>query len=197
LHKPEPNNRVVSSDDELLILVDGQDREIGFLAKADAHLGCGTLHRAFSLFVFNPAGELLLQQRATGKRLWPRYWSNTCCSHPRRGEQMDRAIRRRLQEELGLSAELEFLFKFQYQTQYDSQGAEHELCWVYAGRSAESPRMNVNEVAAWRYVTPQALQAEIARAPETFTPWFKLEWARILRAHARVLGTTEPTASGP
>jgi isopentenyl-diphosphate delta-isomerase len=197
LHKPEPNNRVVSSDDELLILVDGQDREIGFLAKADAHLGCGTLHRAFSLFVFNPAGELLLQQRATGKRLWPRYWSNTCCSHPRRGEQMDSAIRRRLQEELGLSAELEFLFKFQYQTQYDSQGAEHELCWVYAGRSAESPRMNVNEVAAWRYVTPQALQAEIARAPETFTPWFKLEWARILRAHARVLGTTEPTASGP
>ncbi|HEX3284696.1 MAG TPA: isopentenyl-diphosphate Delta-isomerase [Mycobacterium sp.] len=197
MHKPEPNNRVVSSDDELLILVDGQDREIGFLAKADAHLGCGTLHRAFSLFVFNPAGELLLQQRATGKRLWPRYWSNTCCSHPRRGEQMDSAIRRRLQEELGLSAELEFLFKFQYQTQYDSQGAEHELCWVYAGRSAESPRMNVNEVAAWRYVTPQALQAEIARAPETFTPWFKLEWARILRAHARVLGTTEPTASGP
>ena len=197
MHKPEPNNRVVSSDDELLILVDGQDREIGFLAKADAHLGCGTLHRAFSLFVFNPAGELLLQQRATGKRLWPRYWSNTCCSHPRRGEQMDSAIRRRLQEELGLSAELEFLFKFQYQTQYDSQGAEHELCWVYAGRSAESPRMNVNEVAAWRYVTPQALQGEIARAPETFTPWFKLEWARILRAHARVLGTTEPTASGP
>jgi isopentenyl-diphosphate Delta-isomerase len=197
LHEPEPNNRVVSSDDELLILVDGQDREIGFLAKADAHLGCGTLHRAFSLFVFNPAGELLLQQRATGKRLWPRYWSNTCCSHPRRGEQMDSAIRRRLQEELGLSAELEFLFKFQYQTQYDSQGAEHELCWVYAGRSAESPRMNVNEVAAWRYVTPQALQAEIARAPETFTPWFKLEWARILHAHARVLGTTEPTASGP
>ena len=197
MHKPEPNNRVVSSDDEQLILVDGHDREIGFLAKAHAHLGCGTLHRAFSLFVFNPAGELLLQQRAAGKRLWPGYWSNTCCSHPRRGQQMDSAIRRRLQEELGLSAELEFLFKFQYQTQYDSQGAEHELCWVYAGRSVERPHANVNEVAAWRYITPQALQAEIARAPETFTPWLKLEWARIMRAHARVLGTTEPTASGP
>ena len=110
---------------------------------------------------------------------------------------MDSAIRRRLKEELGLSAELEFLFKFHYQTQYDSQGAEHELCWVYAGRSVERPHANVNEVAAWRYITPQALQAEIARAPETFTPWLKLEWARILRAHARVLGTTEPTASGP
>jgi isopentenyl-diphosphate Delta-isomerase len=187
---PEPDNRVVSSDDEQLILVDSDDREIGFLAKADAHLGRGTLHRAFSLFVFNPAGELLLQQRANRKRLWPGYWSNTCCSHPRRGEKMHSAIRRRLHEEFGLRAELEFLFKFHYQTQYDTQGAEHELCWVYSGRSAEPPRANVHEIAAWRYVTPQALQAEIARAPETFTPWFKLEWARILRAHSRVLGTT-------
>jgi isopentenyl-diphosphate delta-isomerase len=102
---------------------------------------------------------------------------------------MDSAVRRRLQEELGLRAEFEFLFKFQYQTQYDAHGAEHELCWVYAGRSAERPRANVREIAAWRYVTPQALQVEIACAPETFTPWFKLEWARILRAHTRLLGT--------
>jgi isopentenyl-diphosphate Delta-isomerase len=188
----KPDNRVVSSDDEQLILVDSDDREIGFLAKADAHLGRGTLHRAFSLFVFNPAGELLLQQRANCKRLWPGYWSNTCCSHPRRGEKMHSAIRRRLHEEFGLRAELEFLFKFHYQTQYDAQGAEHELCWVYAGRSAEPPRANVHEIAAWRYVTPRALQSEIASAPETFTPWFKLEWARILRAHSRVLGT-KPT----
>ena len=92
---------------------------------------------------------------------------------------MDIAVRRRLQEELGLRAELEFLFKFRYQAQYDAQGAEHELCWVYAGRSTELPRPNVHEVAAWRYVSPQALQAEIARAPETFTPWFKLAWMRI------------------
>ena len=184
------DNRVISSDDEQLILVDGDDREVGFLAKADAHLGRGILHRAFSLFVFNPAGELLLQQRAKGKRLWPGYWSNSCCSHPRRGEKMDSAIHRRLQEELDLNAELEFLFKFQYQTQYDAHGAEHELCWVYAGRSAERPRANVHEIAAWRYVTQQALQAEITCAPETFTPWFKLEWARISGAHTPVLGTT-------
>ena len=144
----EPDDRVVSSDDELLILVDGDDRQIGFLAKADAHLGRGTLHRAFSLFVFNPAGELLVQQRAEGKRLWPGYWSNTCCSHPRHREAMDSAVRRRLKEELGLNADLEFLFKFQYRAQYDAQGAEHELCWVYAGRSAEVPRANVHEVAA-------------------------------------------------
>jgi isopentenyl-diphosphate delta-isomerase len=185
------DNRALSGDDEQLILVDGGDREVGFLAKADAHLGQGTLHRAFSLFVFNPAGELLLQQRAKGKRLWPGYWSNTCCSHPRRGEKMVTAIRRRLREELGLSAELEFLFKFQYQAQYDARAAEHELCWVYAGHSAQRPRVNAYEIAGCRYVTPAALQAEIDRAPETFTPWFKLEWARIVRAHAWVLAAHE------
>ena len=182
LENLEPGNRVVSGDDEQLILVDSYDREIGFLAKADAHLGTGTLHRAFSLFVFNRAGELLLQQRANSKPLWPGYWSNTCCSHPRRGETMRDAIRRRLLEELGLKADLEFLFKFQYQSQYDAHGAERELCSVYAGHSAEQPQPNADEIAAWRYVTPQALHTEITGAPETFTPWFKLEWASISRA---------------
>lgn len=188
MNNSEPDSRVVSSDDDQLILVDSDDREIGFLTKADAHLGRGTLHRAFSVFVSNPAGELLMQQRAKGKRLWPGYWSNACCSHPRAGEEVGDAARRRLHEELGLSAELEFLFKFEYQAQYDSHGAEHELCWVYAGRSAERPRANVHEIEAWRYVTPKALCAEIACAPETFTPWFKIEWERLLRDHPRVLG---------
>lgn len=182
-----PDSPVVSSGDERLILVDSDDREIGSLTKADAHLGRGTLHRAFSVFVFNPAGELLLQQRAKGKPLWPGYWSNTCCSHPRVGEEVGDAARRRLQEELGLSAELEFLFKFQYQAQYDSHGAEHEVCWVYAGRSAEPPRANIHEIAALRYVAPTALSAEIACAPETFTPWFKIEWERLVRDHPQVL----------
>jgi len=177
------------SDEEQLILVDSDDREIGYLSKADAHLGSGVLHRSFSLFVFNPEGELLVQQRASGKRLWPGYWSNTCCSHPRRGEKMDSAIARRLREELGMRAELGFLFKFEYHTQYDAHGAEHELCSVYAGHSLERPCANVDEVAAWRYVKPRALQAEIAHTPERFTPWFKLEWARIFRAYPWVVGT--------
>ena len=98
-----------------------------------------------------------------------------------------------MQEEFGLRAELEFVFKFQYQAQYNSHGAEHELCWVYAGRSAERPDANVHEIAAWRYITPQALRAEIVRAPETFTPWFKLEWERLVRDHPRVLGTQRTT----
>jgi isopentenyl-diphosphate delta-isomerase len=177
---------VVSFDDEPLILVDEDDREIGFIDKASAHVGQGVLHRAFSLFVFNPQGELLLQQRAPGKRLWPGFWSNTCCSHPRRGETLDKAIHRRLNEELGLQCPLQYLFKFEYQAQFDAEGAEHELCWVYAGRSADMPTVNVNEISALRYISPDALDAEIAARPETFTPWFKIEWERLRREHLQV-----------
>lgn len=188
-------DRVVSFDDEPLILVDAEDRELGFLPKADAHLGRGILHRAFSLFVFDAQGRLLLQQRAKGKRLWPGYWSNTCCSHPRRGEEMQTAIHRRLGEELGLECELEFLFKFQYQAQFDEGGAEHELCWVYVGRSDAKARVNANEIAALRYVAPDALEAEIAATPSAFTPWFKIEWARLRREHPGWLAPRAALAS--
>jgi isopentenyl-diphosphate delta-isomerase len=186
LANTQTNDHVVSFDDEPLILVDAEDREIGFLPKAEAHLGRGTLHRAFSLFVFNPAGELLLQQRAKGKRLWGQFWSNTCCSHPRRGETMDIAIHRRLQEELGLSCEFSFLFKFQYQAQFDAEGAENELCWVYAGRSDAQPKVNANEISAVRWIAADALDAEILGKPAQFTPWFKIEWTRIRAQHVGV-----------
>jgi isopentenyl-diphosphate delta-isomerase len=169
----------VEGDDEQLILVDGDDREIGFLAKVDAHRGRGTLHRAFSLFVFNGSGELLVQQRSMHKRLWPGCWSNSCCSHPRRGEAMEAAVRRRLREELGLSATMKFLFKFEYQAQFDMCGAEHELCWVYAGRSDALPRINRHEIAAWRYLDLESLQSEINCTPDMFTPWFKMSWPRV------------------
>ena len=96
----EINDVVVSSESEALILVDENDREIGFSSKDSCHDGPGILHRAFSLFIFNTAGELLLQQRSAGKRLWPLYWSNSCCSHPRAGETMELAVNRRLQQEL-------------------------------------------------------------------------------------------------
>jgi isopentenyl-diphosphate delta-isomerase len=176
---------VVSFDDEALVLVDADDAEVGTLSKAEAHRGRGVLHRAFSLFVFDERGRLLLQQRAAGKRLWPSFWSNTCCSHPRQGESMDQAIHRRLHEELRLRCRLEFQFKFRYQAQYDADGAEHELCWVYRGVSNDEPAFNRSEIADIRYVEPQALDREMARAPETFTPWFRLEWARLRRGMVR------------
>lgn len=179
------HNTVVSFDDEPLILVDESDREIGYLPKADAHLGAGRLHRAFSLFVFDERGRLLMQRRAATKRLWPDYWSNTCCSHPRRGEDIDSAIHRRLEEELRLHCPLEFLFKFQYQAQFDAEVAENELCWVYSGCSNDVPDFNHSEISDLRYIEPAALDLEMRRTPGAFTPWFKMEWARIRRGIVR------------
>lgn len=177
--------RVVSFDHESLILVDPQDNEIGHLSKAEAHDGAGRLHRAFSLFVFDAAGRLLVQRRAAGKRLWPEYWSNTCCSHPRRGEDMQTAITRRLAEELGMRCRFSFLFKFEYHAQYGDAGAEHELCSVYAGVSHDRPQRNPSEIAELRWIEPDALDAEIAEHADRYTPWFRLEWARIRRERAQ------------
>jgi isopentenyl-diphosphate delta-isomerase len=176
--------REVSADSEFLILVDEADRELGYLNKTACHQGAGVLHRAFSLLIFNDKGELLLQQRAASKRLWPLYWSNSCCSHPRRFETLATAIHRRLHEELGLSCPLQFLFRFRYQAQFSEAGAEHELCSVYIGRCTGPVRINRDEVLAWRWISPEALQTELAEAGgEQFTPWFKLEWERIWRDH--------------
>src|SRR5580658_4083487 len=137
---------VAALDSEALILVDEADREVGHLSKSRCHDG---------------AGELLLQQRAATKRLWPLYWSNSCCSHPRRAESMETAIHRRLYEELGLRCPLQFLFKFQYQAQFETAGSEQELCSVFIGRSRDPVKTDPNEILAWRWVHPDALQAEL------------------------------------
>ncbi|MEO8010669.1 MAG: isopentenyl-diphosphate Delta-isomerase [Dokdonella sp.] len=176
-----PRDPVVSFDNEPLILVDENDIVIGHLTKSEAHRGIGMLHRAFSLFVFDLDGRLLLQRRASVKRLWPDFWSNTCCSHPRRGEDMEKAIHRRLHEELQLSCVLEFLFKFQYQAQFDDEGAENELCSVFAGYTNDRPQFNRSEISELRYVEPAELDREMQRTPDAFTPWFKMEWAQLRR----------------
>jgi|SRR5688572_27575195 isopentenyl-diphosphate delta-isomerase len=170
---------IVSNASEQLILVDDLDREVGFKAKTEAHTGKGVLHRAFSVFVFNSANEVLLQQRSLSKMLWPGYWSNACCSHPRRGETMADAVTRRLEQELGFQCPVEYLYKFKYHAQYEGIGAEHELCSVYFGRHDGAVDVNLNEIAAWRFVGVTALERELKTAPETFTPWFKMEWVHI------------------
>ena len=176
------------SGTEALILVDEADREVGHASRSRCHEGQGLLHRAFSLFIFNDKGELLIQQRSAAKRLWPLYWSNSCCSHPRRAEGMETAIHRRLHEELGLRCLLRFLFKFQYQAQFDGAGAEHELCSVFIGRSTAPVRANREEIAEWRWVSAQALEEQMRGAGlERFTPWFVLEWQRIVRDHQDAL----------
>ena len=180
-------NRVVSSEAEELILVDEDDREQGHLSKAACHDGDGILHRAFSAFLFNADGELLLQQRAAAKRLWPGYWSNSCCSHPRRGESMTTATARRLDEELNLASELSFVYKFRYQASYADLGSEHELCHVFLGRIDDEVRANAEEIAATRFVSAAALDRELAAHPERFTPWFKMEWDALKTEHSAVL----------
>jgi isopentenyl-diphosphate delta-isomerase len=172
-------NEIVSSTSEELILVDDQDQEIGARTKGECHQGDGILHRAFSIFVFNPQNELLLQQRSSDKLLWPGYWSNTCCSHPRRGESMEQAVNRRLFQELGFEAPLKFLYKFKYHAQYGAVGSEHEYCWVYYGQYAGPVDANVSEIEAWRFVSPQVLNEELTANPEHFTPWFKMEWSHL------------------
>jgi len=172
-------HRIVSSEGEALILVDRNDRELGFISKADAHDGSGKLHRAFSLFLFNDDGELLLQQRAPGKRLWGGYWSNSCCSHPRRGESLEVATRRRLRDELNFETELEHVYWFCYEAAFGDAGSENELCHVYLGRVSGDVRPNDSEIAAVRYVSPAELDAEIASRPQQLTPWFLQEWAEL------------------
>ena len=179
----ENAHRIVSSEAEQLILVDAEDRETGYLSKAECHDAGGILHRAFSVFLFNAQGELLLQQRSASKRLWPGYWSNTCCSHPRRGESMEVATARRLQDELNVEATLEFVYKFTYQAQYDDNGAENELCHVFLGQVGDAVRPNDHEIEAIRYVAADGLLAELADENEPFTPWFKMEWLTLVEQH--------------
>ena len=177
---------IVSFDHEPLVLVNDADVEIGFASKQRCHDGDGLLHRAFSVFLFSPQGEVLLQQRSGQKRLWPGAWSTTCCSHPRRGEAVGDAVHRRLNEELALEAPVHFLFKFRYHARYEGVGAEHEICHVYAGPLIGQPAVNPNEIAATTMMLPAALDRDLADRPEIYTPWLKLEWARVRQAWSAV-----------
>lgn len=182
-----PQHSIVSFDSDSLILVNEEDQEIGYLDKLTCHHQDGRLHRAFSLFIFNEEGELLLQQRSHQKRLWPLYWSNSCCSHPRRGETMAEASCRRLQQELGFETPLHYLYKFKYQVPYLDVGAEHELCSVFVGRYHGLVLVNKNEIANYRFISGRALEQEIQNQVEQFTPWFLLEWQQLKTTYRDIL----------
>ena len=171
---------VVSSDEEALILVDEEDREIGSQSKLACHEGDGVLHRAFSVFLFTRDSEVLLQRRSTEKRLWPGFWSNACCSHPRVGEVMSEAVHRRMQQELGVAAEVQYVYKFIYQASYFKVGSEHELCSVWVGDiDMASLQPNTNEISEVRLLSADALTDALATRPDEFTPWLRMEWSRL------------------
>ena len=159
--------------EDLLILVDKNDRETGSLDKLTVHR-TGVLHRAFSIFIFNSRNELLLQQRAEGKYHSGGLWSNTCCSHPLKDENMKETVTRRLKEEMGIECPVEFKFSFIYKHQFENGLTEHELDHVYFGMCNQIPSLNPEEVKAYRYVNLEILEKEISENPELFTVWLKI-----------------------
>jgi len=158
-----------------VVLVDKNDRVLGLHDKLRCHSGKGMLHRAFSVFVFNSRGELLLQQRSKRKLLWPLYWSNTCCSHPQAGESYERAGQRRLQTEMGFTCPLKKVGIFQYKAEYKDRGSENELCAVLVGKHDGEVSLNSEEVAIYKWRDFQELKEDIEENPDNYTPWLKLE----------------------
>ena len=158
---------------EQVILVDEQDNPIGLMEKIEAHEKA-LLHRAFSVFVFNSKGELMLQQRAAHKYHSPLLWTNTCCSHQRDGETSLEAGKRRLQEEMGFTCDLEEVFWFIYKAPFDNGLTEHELDHVMVGKYEDAPSINPDEVEAYKWMPLEAVKNEIEVQPEIYTEWFKI-----------------------
>jgi isopentenyl-diphosphate delta-isomerase len=160
---------------EHVILVDENDNPIGTAEKLDAHLR-NLRHRAFSVFILRKTSqiEVLLQQRANGKYHSPNLWTNTCCSHPRPGEAIIDAGKRRLQEEMGMQAELANIGRFNYIAHFDNGLVENEVDYVLTGLfDGKEPLPNPNEVQNFRWISISDLDNELATQPQQFTPWLK------------------------
>ena len=178
---------IVSFNNEDLILVDASDNKIGTMSKFDCHQDGGRLHRAFSVFLFNARGELLIQQRSASKRLWPLFWSNSCCSHPRQGENLMEAVTRRLHDELGISvSNLQYVYKFSYAAMYKDIGSENELCSVYMGSVDQKININNNEIADFKFINLKDLPKLLKRG-NVCTPWFIMEWEQLKSKHKKLL----------
>ncbi|MDB4951366.1 MAG: Isopentenyl-diphosphate delta-isomerase [Gemmatimonadetes bacterium] len=167
--------------EERVVLVDPDDVETGTLEKMMAHRE-GALHRAFSVFVFDAAGRMLLQRRAAAKYHSGGLWSNTCCSHPRPGEDVAAAAARRLREEMGFACPLRPAFTFVYRADVGGGLTEHEYDHVLVGRFDGEPVPNPDEVEAWRWTDPAQVAREVEETPDAFTFWFRVVF-REAQAH--------------
>ncbi|KFF00816.1 isopentenyl-diphosphate delta-isomerase [Chryseobacterium formosense] len=159
--------------EELVVLVNPEDQVLGLMEKQQAHIN-GLLHRAFSVFIFNEKGEMLLQKRAEKKYHSPGKWTNAVCSHPRNGETYLEGAERRLNEELGIKAELSEKFYFIYKADVGGGLWEHELDHVFTGIYNSDFNLNVDEVEEIRFISLEDLETEMAKNPEEFTEWFKI-----------------------
>lgn len=156
-----------------VILVDENDQELGLMEKIEAHEKA-LLHRAFSVFIYNDKGELMLQQRALGKYHTPGLWTNTCCSHQIKGETNIQAGKRRLQEEMGFSTDLEETNFFIYKAPFDNGLTEHEYDYMLVGYYNDDPKINPEEVNAWKWISLEDLKSDIEKDPASYTEWFKI-----------------------
>ena len=158
---------------EEVVLVDVNNNVLGYMEKMEAHYK-GELHRAFSVFIFNSKKQVLLQKRALDKYHSAGLWTNTCCSHPRKNESFIHAAHRRLNEEMGMSAHLDKAFSFIYKAHLDQGLIEHELDWVFLGKSDVLPLINSNEVASYKYVDFNSLLIDLEENPDLYTSWLKI-----------------------
>jgi isopentenyl-diphosphate delta-isomerase len=172
-----------------VILVDTSDQVLGTADKLLVHTGSGQLHRAFSVFVFNAQGEMLIQRRASEKYHFGGLWSNTVCSHPAPGEDLCAAAQGRLAYEMGLTLPLRQEFSFQYRAEDSKTNlVEHEIDHVFIGTTDATPKPNVKEVDAWGWIGSKDLARQLEHAPEAFTPWFPIAVSEL---HDRGLLTKE------
>lgn len=169
-------------NEEYVILVNEDDRAIGQLEKMEAHR-LGLLHRAFSVILFNSKGELLLQQRAAHKYHSPLLWTNACCSHPRPEESVLNAAKRRLQEEMGMTAKMQEGFHFIYKAKLDQGLTEHELDHVVFAYADQDPQINTEEVEAFKWTSLSDLLQDLEKYPHAYTAWFKI----LLNQHLEAL----------
>lgn len=167
---------------ETVILVDEKDNPIGFDEKINAHSNGGKLHRAFSIFVVNSKGELLLQLRAKAKHHFRNLWTNPCCSHPRKDEKLEAAAHRKLKQEFGFDTDLQEVFSFIYKaTDPESKLTEHEFDHVFLGKFDGVPKPNPEEIDDWKWTTPSKLHQDLKTHPTSYTPWFKIAFDNLHR----------------
>lgn len=163
---------------EQVILVNEADEQIGVMEKMEAHEK-GLLHRAFSVFIFNDKGEMLLQQRALNKYHSGGLWTNACCSHPRPGEDILQAAQRRLIEEMGFSTPLTLKTTFTYKTGFENGLTEHEFDHIFTGTYNSEPKINNTEVNAYCWKSIDGIKYSVKQMPDIYTSWFKIALEKV------------------